>query len=175
MSWYRRLIDNHPLANITFMLVLVGGLVTYLTLPRAQDPEISFNWVSIITTLPGASAEDVEQEITSPLEDAIGQLKDVKFVSSSSRESVSSILVRFQEISERNFDKRISDLRREIQNKAADELPEEATDPSIVEITTSNGFPTAILALHGPAGGEQLRRAAFDLKKDLERLPGVDR
>ena len=174
MSWYRRLIDNHPLANITFMLVLVGGLVTYLTLPRAQDPEISFNWVSIITTLPGASAEDVEQEITSPLEDAIGQLKDVKFVSSSSRESVSSILVRFQEISERNFDKRISDLRREIQNKAADELPEEATDPSIVEITTSNGFPTAILALHGPAGGEQLRRAAFDLKKDLERLPGVD-
>ncbi|WP_159683414.1 efflux RND transporter permease subunit [Cognatazoarcus halotolerans] len=174
MSWYRRLIDNHPLANITFVLVLVGGLVTYLTLPRAQDPEISFNWVNIITTLPGASAEDVEQEITAPLEDAIGQLKDVKYVSSSSRESVSSILVRFQEISERNFDKRVADLRREIQNKAADELPEAATDPSIVEITTSNGFPTAILALHGPAGGEQLRRAAFDLKKDLEQLPGVD-
>ena len=174
MSAYRRLIDNHPLANITFVLVLLGGLVTYLTLPRAQDPEISFNWVNIITTLPGASAEDVEQEITSPLEDAIGQLKDVKFVSSSSRESVSSILVRFQEISERNFDKRIADLRREVQNKAADELPEDATDPSIVEITTSNGFPTAILALHGPAGGEQLRRAAFDLKKDLEQLPGVD-
>ncbi|MCP5231645.1 MAG: efflux RND transporter permease subunit [Zoogloeaceae bacterium] len=174
MSAYRRLIDNHPLANITFVLVLLGGLVTYLTLPRAQDPEISFNWVNIITTLPGASAEDVEQEITSPLEDAIGQLKDVKFVSSSSRESVSSILVRFQEISERNFDKRIADLRREVQNKAADELPDDATDPSIVEITTSNGFPTAILALHGPAGGEQLRRAAFDLKKDLEQLPGVD-
>lgn len=44
MSAYRRLIDNHPLANITFVLVLLGGLVTYLTLPRAQDPEISFNW-----------------------------------------------------------------------------------------------------------------------------------
>ena len=174
MSWYRRLIDNHPLANIAFALVLLGGMFAYLTLPRAQDPEINFNWVSIITTLPGASAEDVERELTGPLEDAIKQVKDIKFVSSSSRESVSSILVRFNELSERSFDKRIADLRREVQNKASSELPLDATDPQIMEITTSNGFPTAMLALHGEGGGEPLRRAAYLLKKDLERLPGVD-
>ncbi|WP_230411751.1 efflux RND transporter permease subunit [Denitromonas iodatirespirans] len=175
MGFYRRLIDNHPLANIAFALVLIGGTLTYLLMPRAQDPEINFNWVNIITTLPGASAEDVEQELTSPLEDAIAQVKDIKYVSSSSRENLSSILVRFNELSERDFDKRIADLRREIQNKASDELPEEATDPQVVEITTSNGFPTAILAVYGPALDERLRRAAFDLKKDLERLPGVDK
>lgn len=174
MSFYRRLIDNHPLANIAFALVLVGGLVSYLVMPRAQDPEINFNWVSIITILPGASAEDVELEVTSPLEDAIKQVKDLKFVSSSSRESVSSILVRFRELSDETFDKRINDLRREIQNKAADELPAQATDPRVMEITTSNGFPTAILTLHGEAAGENLRVAAFRIKKDLERLPGVD-
>ncbi|TVO51958.1 efflux RND transporter permease subunit [Denitromonas halophila] len=175
MGFYRRLIDNHPLANIAFALVLVGGALTYVLMPRAQDPEINFNWVNITTVLPGASAEDVEQELTSPLEDAIAQVKDIKYVSSSSRENLSSILVRFNELSEREFDKRIADLRREIQNKASDELPEEATDPQVVEITTSNGFPTAILAVYGPALDERLRRAAFDLKKDLERLPGVDK
>ena len=73
-GWYRRLIDNHPLANIAFALVLLGGIVTYLTMPRAQDPEINFNWVNIITTLPGASAEDIERELTGPLEDAIKQV-----------------------------------------------------------------------------------------------------
>ncbi|TVO62650.1 efflux RND transporter permease subunit [Denitromonas ohlonensis] len=175
MGFYRRLIDNHPLANIAFALVLIGGALTYVLMPRAQDPEINFNWVNITTVLPGASAEDVEQELTSPLEDAIAQVKDIKYVSSSSRENLSSILVRFNELSEREFDKRIADLRREIQNKASDELPEEATDPQVVEITTSNGFPTAILAVYGPALDERLRRAAFDLKKDLERLPGVDK
>ena len=174
MNFYRRLLENHPLANITFSLVLLGGLVAYLTLPRAQDPEINFNWVSIITALPGASAEDVELELTSPLEDAIKQVKDVKFVSSSSRESVSSILVRFEELDQRAFDKRVNDLRREVQNKAAEEFPLEASDPQIIEITTSNGFPSAIMALHGPGGGENLRRAAFQLKKDLERMRGVD-
>lgn len=174
MSLYRRLIDNHPLANIAFALVLLGGLATYLTLPRAQDPEINFNWVSVITNLPGASAEDVEREITGPLEDAIKQVKDIRYVSSSSRETTSSILVRFNELSEREFDKRINDLRREIQNKASAELPLEATDPQVLEITTSNGFPTAILALVGAGGGETLRKASFALKKDLERLKGVD-
>ena len=174
MDWYRRLIDNHPLANIAFVLVLVGGIATYLTMPRAQDPEINFNWVNIITTLPGASAEDIERELTGPLEDAIKQVKDIKFVSSSSREAVSSILVRFNELSEREFDKRVNDLRREIQNKAEAELPPDATDPQIIEITTSNGFPTAILVLYGAGGGERLRSAAFGIKKDLERLAGVD-
>ena len=116
---YGRLIDNHPLANIAFLIVLLSGIASYLSLTRAQDPEINFNWVSIITALPGASAEDVERELTGPLEDAIKQVKDIRFVSSSSREAVSSILVRFEEISERQFDKRANDLRREIQNKAS--------------------------------------------------------
>ena len=122
-AFYRKLIDNHPLANIAFVMVLLGGLLSYLAMPRAQDPEINFNWVSIITALPGASAEDVERELTGPLEDAIKQVKDVRFASSSSREGVSSILVRFEELSERRFDKRVNDLRREIQNKASAELP----------------------------------------------------
>ncbi|MCK0507076.1 efflux RND transporter permease subunit [Aromatoleum anaerobium] len=173
-GWYRRLIDNHPLANIAFALVLLGGIVTYLTMPRAQDPEINFNWVNIITTLPGASAEDIERELTGPLEDAIKQVKDIKFVSSSSREGVSSLLVRFEEIGEQEFDKRVNDLRREVQNKAEAELPPEANEPAIVEITTSNGFPTAVLVLYGAGGGETLRSAAFGIKKDLERLADVD-
>ncbi len=172
-GFYGRLIDNHPLANIAFVMMLLGGLFSYLTMPRAQDPEINFNWVSIITTLPGASAEDVERELTGPLEDAIKQVKDIRFTSSSSREGMSSILVRFEELSERQFDKRVNDLRREIQNKASAELPPDATDPVMVEYTSSNGFPTAILILEG-SGGETLRRAGFLLKKELEGLVGVD-
>lgn len=173
MKLYQRLIQNHPLANIAFLIVLLGGIFTYLTLPRAQDPEVNFNWVNIMTALPGASAEDVERELTGPLEDAIKQIKDIRFVSSSSREGVSSILVRFEELSERVFDKRINDLRREIQNKASAELPPDATDPVVLEITSSNGFPSAILVLHG-SGGETLRSTAFAMKKAIERLDGVD-
>lgn len=172
-SWYERLITNHPLANIAFTLTLLGGLLAYISMPRAQDPEINFNWMSIVTALPGASAEDIERELTGPLEDAIAGVKDIKFVSSSSREGLSSILVRFEELSEREFDKRVNDLRREVQNKAAAELPADATEPTIIEITSSNGFPTAQMIVYG-SGGEGLRFAAAVLKRDLEQMPGVD-
>ena len=174
MRFLRALITNHPLTNIAFVVVMLVGLISYMQMPREQDPEINFNWVNITTVLPGASAEDVERLVTNPLEDAIKGVADVRFVVSNSRENVSSMLVRFREIDERTFDKRINDLRREIQNKAASELPDDARDPRIMEITTSNGFPTAALRLMGQADDETLRVNARRIKADLERFSGVD-
>ncbi|MDP2022824.1 MAG: efflux RND transporter permease subunit, partial [Hydrogenophaga sp.] len=174
MKFMRALLTNHPLANIAFVVVMLLGLVSYNTMPREQDPEINFNWVSVTAVLPGASAEEVERLITNPLEDAIKGVADVRFVISSSRENISSMLVRFREINERTFDKRMADLRREIQNKASSELPREAKDPMILEITTSNGFPTAALMLMGQADDETLRVNARRIKADLERIAGVD-
>jgi len=174
MSFLERLIRNHPLANIAFAVVLALGALAYLSMPREQDPEINFNWVMITTVLPGASAEDVEKRVTKPLEDAIKGVSDVRFVMSSSRENVASILVRFRDIDERVFDKRINDLRREIQNKAKAELPPESKDPQVIEITTSNGFPTAMVLVTGQAADELLRSRAHQFKGDLERLSGVD-
>ena len=174
MKLLRALISNHPLANIAFAVVLLLGLVSYLTMPREQDPEINFNWVNINTVLPGASAEEVERLVTNPIEDGIKGVADVRFVISTSRENISTILVRFREVSERTFDKRMNDLRREIQNKAKSELPPEAKDPLVIEITTSNGFPTASLLLIGQADDETLRINARRLKTDLERMSGVD-
>ncbi|HMN92976.1 MAG TPA: efflux RND transporter permease subunit [Hydrogenophaga sp.] len=170
----RSLLTNHPLANITFVVVMLIGLLGYLSMPREQDPEINFNWVSVTTVLPGASAEEVERLVTNPLEDGIKGVADVRFVISNSRENISSMLIRFREINDRTFDKRMADLRREIQNKASSELPREARDPLILEITTSNGFPTATLMLVGQADDESLRLNARRIKEDLERLGGVD-
>ena len=103
MRFVRALITNHPLANIAFVVVISMGLLAYAHMPREQDPEINFNWVSIVTALPGSSAEEVERLVTNPLEDGIKGVADVRFVISTSRENISTILVRFREISERNF------------------------------------------------------------------------
>ena len=173
MNLARTLLTNHPLVNVLFAVVIFMGGLSYFAMPREQDPEISFNWVVVVIALPGASAEDVEDLVTSPIEDAIRQVRDIKFVSSSSRAGLSNILVRFRELSEREFDKRLNDLRREVQNKANDELPEDAEDPDIREITTSNGFPTALVVVTGQAFDERLRREARLVRDDLERLSGV--
>ncbi len=174
MIFFRALLRNHVLANLTFILILVVGAMSYLSLPRQQDPTINFNWIIISTILPGASAEDVEKKVTDPLEDALRRIQDVDFMSSNSRTAISSILVRFDEIDERTFDKRVADLRREIQNEQ-DDLPEAAEDPTILEITSASGFPAASVAVVGQGMDENLRRQARNVQKAIERLEGVDR
>lgn len=171
---YFRLLQNHVLANLLFALVIVVGSASYLLLPRQQDPTINFNWIDITTIFPGASATDVEARVTDVLEDAVRNISDIDFVSSNSREGVSSILVRFEDISEREFDKQVTNLRREIQNKD-DELPDEVEDPFIFEVTSANAFPTATVVVTGPARDEALRFQSELAKKDIERIDGVDR
>ncbi len=171
---WQRFITNHVLANLTFLLVLAVGLLSYQGLPRQQDPTINFNWIIVTTPLPGATALDVESKVTDPLEDALRSLADVKFVSSNSREGISSILVRFDDIDERTFDKRLADLRREIQNTES-ELPDAALDSLILEITSSNAFPAATVAVTSLADDENLRLQASRIDKDLSQLRGVAR
>ncbi|MFT7460106.1 MAG: multidrug efflux pump subunit AcrB [Planctomycetota bacterium] len=176
MPWLQRFLSNHVLANLVFGLVLVLGTLSYIQMPRAKDPEINFNWINVLTVFPGASALDVERRITDPIEDSLRRnLKDIKFVSSTSREGISIILVRFNQIDERTFDKRVTDLRREVQNTYTDQLPSEAEDPVILEISTSSGFPTALVVVSGEGNDENLRRQTYNIKNDMERIKGIDR
>lgn len=128
----------------------------------------------IVTALPGASAEDIEMRVTQPMEDALRKLNDVNFVSSTSRVGLSNILVRFRDLDERTFDKRVNDLRREIQSKRS-ELPRDIVEPIILEITSANAFPTATIILQGQDNDEVLRRLSYQLERDLEQMRGVDR
>ncbi len=173
-AFLRQWLSNGPFANLTFLLVLAVGVASYLMMPRARDPEINFNWVNVWTVYPGASAEDVAKKVTEPLEESLRTIADIRYLVSTSREGLSSILVRFRRLDEATFARRVEEVRREVLNKAND-LPDTVKTPKVMEITTSNGFPTAMVALYGPVGGEALRAEAERIKRELERLPGVDR
>jgi multidrug efflux pump subunit AcrB len=169
-----RLLQNHVFANLTFVLILAAGALAYILLPREQDPSITFNWVQITTAWPGASAEDVEKLITEPLEEAVRTVQDIRFASSTSRPGMSTLLVRFQDLSERDYDRRISDLRREVQAEADQELPIAAEEPEFFELTSANMFPAALIVVSGAADDEILRRNAKRVQEDLERLAEVE-
>lgn len=171
---FRFIFHNHVLTSLTFWLVMVLGVFSLATLPREQDPSINFNWVQVITTWPGASAEDMEKKVTDPLEEGVAKVSDIKFISSGSRGGMSNILVRFNDLTDAQFQRRLSDLRREIQNKE-DELPDDVADTEILEITSTGAFPTATLLVVGWASDALLHRFARIAQTDLEQWPEVDR
>lgn len=171
---YRLLLQNHALTNLTFLLVVALGVLAYTQLPRAQDPQINLGWAEVFTTLPGATPQEVEEKITTPLEEGIEQVKDIRFFYSNSRQDSSLIAIRFEDLDEDVYQRRLSDLRREIQNQLG-ELPDAASQPRVREITSSNLLPAAMLLVVGVANDENLRKQAKTVAEALERLPGVER
>lgn len=164
---------NHVFASLCLALVIAMGGASYLSMPVEQNPSVNFNWVLVITPYPGAAPTDIEKSITTPVEDALRKLSDVRFVRSTSRDSLSTVLLRFRQISSDEYDDHMVDLRRELQTIKQD-LPHEAQEPQIIEVTSSNSVPSATIVLVGPSDGTHLREYAKKITEDIERMPEVE-
>ena len=152
MKLVRVLLTNHPLVNILFVVVLIMGFVSYA--------QICYTFVEVSFREFAKAHENIGHILSR----ATTYEFNVVYVSQRI----------FQGSGYQFFDKRVTDLRREIQSKSNDELPDEVDDPYILEITTSNGFPTAMVVVAGQADDERLRRQGKLIKEELERIPGVD-
>src|SRR5262252_6450495 len=80
---------------VAMAMAVMGGFVAYLNLGRLEDPEFTIKQALVITPYPGASAEEVAQEVTNPIEVAcqqLGQLKRVESESTRGRSIVSAVI-----------------------------------------------------------------------------------
>ena len=87
------LAHNRLLANLTLMMVLVGGAICWFKIGKEEMPPFEVPWLRVSVPYPGASAEDVELFVTRPLEDKIKGVLGVKEVSSTSSNGFSSIRI----------------------------------------------------------------------------------
>ncbi len=67
-------IRNNRVMFLMMILIVIGGYHAYQTLGRLEDPEFTIKEALIVTTYPGASPEEVAQEVTNPIESAVQQL-----------------------------------------------------------------------------------------------------
>ncbi len=165
---------SHRLADLILALVLVLGAWAYHAMPRAQYPEVELNWVAVAVVWPGATARDVEREVALPLEAAARRVSDVRFVAATSRDHVATLLVRFHDLDHTRFERRLASLDREIRQAAAD-FPKDARSPQVIELTSSNFFPTAMVVVSGTANDGRVCDLAEATRDKLEKLPGVGR
>ncbi len=86
-------IKNRILSGIVILISLFGGWNAYETMPRFEDPEFTIRTALIFTSYPGASPNEVSEEVSSPLETALQELQEVKKISSKSTAGMSEITV----------------------------------------------------------------------------------
>ena len=157
--------------TVFFLLaaVMITGSISYITLPRESSPDVSIPLIIVYTLYPGASPEDVESQLSRPLERELQGVEGLKKLTSASQESASVVTVEF--ISGTNIDDAMQKVRDRV-DRAKPDLPEEAEDPVLQEVNFSD-FPVVQVNLAGDVGPVVLKRLAEELQDRLEALPGV--
>lgn len=115
------------------LLLLVGGSVSFFSLGQLEFPEFTLKNALVVTAYPGASPEQVEEEVTLPLEDALQQLDGIKHIVSVNSAGLSQIEIEIQEQYDKAALPQIWDeVRRKVNDKIA-ELPPGAYTPSVID------------------------------------------
>jgi hydrophobic/amphiphilic exporter-1 (mainly G- bacteria), HAE1 family len=158
--------------NFTILLMLallLAGVYSVIVIPKEADPAISIPIGIVTTTLPGASASDVEQLITDKLEDGILGLPNISEVTSSSNQGVSTIEVQFT--ANADVDKSIQSLEQEVDREQS-QLPTEAQTPNVTKVDFTNQ-PIIVASVSGDLAPGEITQLSQEVQSDLERVPGV--
>ena len=159
--------------NFSFLVLIAlitAGLFSLITIQKESNPEVNVPVGFVVTSLPGASAVDVESLITNEIENAIvGSLDDVNTITSVSSQGISQVTVEFN--ANADLDKSIQDLKDEV-DTAIPELPEEAEDPFVQQIDFSQD-PVLTFAIAGDLPLSQFADLGRQLQDELETVIGV--
>lgn len=169
MNIWNLAVNNRVAVYILVALIILIGFSTYSTMPREAAPDITIPLVIVSTPYIGVSAADMEGLVTQPLEQALKGLKDIKQITSVSKEGLSTIRVEFT--TGIDMDEALRRVRDEVNSKRP-ELPADILDPVISEINFSE-FPILFINIQGPIGNARLKKIAEDLQDRIEAVPGV--
>ena len=162
---------NKPVATtMAFLAILLFGLVSLNRLPLDIMPEMELPTLTVMTVYPGASAEEVEEQVTQPLEEILAGTENLKDITSTSRENVSFISLQFDwgaNISE------ASSSARDLIELTKRELPDDAQSPVIYKVNSSM-FPVLVYGVTAQENYDAINEIIKDdIASPIKKIEGV--
>ena len=170
MSLYEGAVKRPIMTTLCFVAVAIFGLFSLSKLPVDLYPDIETNTIMVMTSYQGASASDIENNVTRPLENTLNSVENLKHITSKSSEGVSVITLEFE------FGYDIDVLTNDVRDKldmVTSALPDEVNTPIIFKFSTDM-IPILMLSVQA----EDSRPALYKILDDavvnpLARVPGV--
>ena len=165
-------IKNFRISVMLTVLLIGYGIYALVIIPKESSPEIKFGLVMVNTVYPGANPIDIDQLITTKIEDKIKSINGIDKINSTSSVGISSVVVTLKnETDTKDF---INTLKTEVEKVA---LPTDAKDPMVSEISTANEVLFELM-LYGDSKeftSNHLRTLAYQMADDLQgKWPIVD-
>ena len=170
MSLYEGAVRRPIMTSLVFTAVIIFGLFSLMRLPIDLYPDIDTNTIMVMTYYNGASANDVENNLTRPLENTLNSVEHLKHVTSNSRDNVSVVTLEF----EYGYD--IDVLTNNVRDKldmVSNSLPNDANTPIIFKFSTDM-IPILLLSVQAEESQKALYKILDDnVANPLARIDGV--
>ncbi len=149
--------------------LLLGGVSSYVSLPREADPDIPIPFIYVGVVLPGIAPADAERLIVKPMELELRTLTGVKEMKAIAAQNFGAVILEFDV----SFDKEqaLVDVREKM-DQVRSEFPEEAEEPDVREFNAGL-FPVIMVNLTSPGSERELYRHANMLKDELSGMSSV--
>jgi HAE1 family hydrophobic/amphiphilic exporter-1 len=161
---------KRPLAvTMVFVGVILFGFISVTNLPVALFPDVSFPMMIVLTGYPGAGPEEIETNITDPLEQTLGTTNNLEKITSTTSENISTILLQFDWGTD--LDAASNDVRDRL-GILLPYLPDEADYPMIFKFDISQQ-PVVMYTIGGDIDPLELNDIADDVADKIQRVGGV--
>ncbi len=169
-TWLNFFIKNFRVTVLIILGILIWGVISFQLLPLESSPEVKIPYGVVTVSLPGASPADMEEQIIEKIESKVSNLSGVKQVRSSASNSFASVTVEFR--AEEDLKDALRRLRDAV-DSVKSELPTDATEPVVTEISFSN-TPIWTVVVTGPYDNFVLKKFAKQIEDELKKLPGTN-
>ncbi len=169
-------IRNHQFTTIIILLLVLSGVVSFVRMPRSEDPSVSKPGTSIIVVYPGATPADMEELVVSPVEEAVNELEDIKRLESRCEDGFAIINVEF--IAGCDPDEKYSDVNEKV-NTVRNDLPKDILSLHTKKWTIEDTAFLQLALYSDPVEGagdmeySEMEKYAERLKKKLEKIRGI--
>ena len=170
MSIYRKAVNNPVTTALVFIALAIFGVFSLINISLDRFPKFDANVIMVMSSYPGASAEDIETNLTKVLENSLNGVSDLKNISSNSKENISLITLEFVEGVD--IDVATNDVRDKL-DMVNSVLPDGASLPLIFKFSADD-MPIMIMAATAKESLPALEKILDDkVATPLARVSGV--
>ncbi|MHA8078538.1 efflux RND transporter permease subunit [Aquirufa antheringensis] len=163
-------VKNYQFTLTMFLMVVVVGIVTIMTMPRAEDPDMNAPQFPIIAVYPGTSPDDMEELVVKPVEKRLYELENVRKINTTISDGLAVFAVYYKYGV--NVDEKYSEIVREL-NSLKGELPKEVIKLEAQKATPSGTNVLQMALISNNASLDQLKITAERLQEDLEKVTAL--
>lgn len=163
-------IKNHQFTLIMVLMVIVVGISTVLTMPRAEDPETKAPSFLVVAIYPGTSPQDMEQLVVKPTESRLYELDNIKRIKTTINNGLAFFFVEYEHSSD--YGEKLQEIIREIES-ARPALPEDLYSLEVQEIDPTGVSVLQIALISENASRKTMKIQAERLQEELEKIKAL--